>query len=334
MSDRFPAGPGGMGDNMDVDETLVKERFDTALGGVSADVVSLVGGGVAAGRGMRRRRRLQGAVGVVAASALVVGALTLSGAVGNLFNSQGPADRSRTVVELVPATPRGLAAAVMSHASELGSLIGVGGAPAGRSGALMVEVGYQTSTGSKVDLQVVASPQTRLWAREATCRTQRKGTCRRTTLADGTSRIVLQSNADGSAPTAAGTFSGAHVIGVGVLRKDQFVIVLETVVNSASSPLSVAQLQAIATDPVVGVSTTAALNARGKAIPGFKNQLPPLGTSSSSTSSGGGSAGTVTVAPPVQPTRRSGSSPPSSGGNESAPSPASESASTAPPTAP
>jgi len=331
MSDRNPAGSGGMGDSVTMDETLVKERFEAAVGGVSPDVVSLVGGGVAAGRGIRRRRRLQGTVGVVAASALIVGALTLTGAVGNLFDSQGPADGSKTVVELVPATPRGLAAAVMSHASGLGSLIGVGGQPEGRSGALMVEVGYRTSTGTKVDLQVVASPQTRLWAREATCRTQPKGTCTRTTLPDGTRRIVLQSNADGSAPTASGTFAGSHVIGVGILRKDQFVIVLETVVGSSSSPLSIAQVQAIATDPVVGISTAAALNARGKTIPGFKTKVPIV-TGSSSSSSGGGSSGPVTSAPP--PTRRSGSSPPSSGGTASAPSPASESASTAPPAGP
>jgi hypothetical protein len=328
MSDRFPAGPGGVGDNMDVDETLVKERFDTAVSGVSADVVSLVGGGVAAGRGMRRRRRLQGAIGVVAASALVVGALTLTGAVGNLFNSQGPADRSNTVVERVPATPRGLAAAVMTHTNGLGTLVGVGGATSGHRGALMVEAGYRTSTGIKVDLQILASPQVQLWARDVTCRSQPKGTCTRTTLPDGTSRIVLQTSGDGSAPTS-GASSAAHVIGVGILGPDQFVIVIETVVNSATSPLSVAQLQAIATDPAVGVSTSAALNARGKAIPGFKNKVP-LGTSSSSTSSGGGSSGTVTAAPPV-PSRRSGSSPPASSG---AGSPASESASTAPPASP
>ncbi len=142
----------------------------------------------------------------------------MTGAVGNLFNSQGPADRSNTVVERVPATPRGLAAAVMAHTSGLGTLVGVGGEKSGHQGALMVEAGYRTSTGIKVDLQIVASPQVQLWNREVTCRSQPTGTCTRTTLPDGTSRIVLQTNGDGSAPTS-GASSAAHLIGVAIRRR-------------------------------------------------------------------------------------------------------------------
>jgi hypothetical protein len=316
----FDAGStSGTGDHMDANEVLVKERFDAAVGGTSPDVVSLVGGGLAAGRGMRRTRRLQGAVGVLAASAVVVGALTATGAIGHLFDSQGPASTHKgRLVQLEAATPRGLAAAVMAHTSGLGTLIGVGGTTQGHDGSetemrdsITAELGYRTDSGVKVDLQVVASPHVDMWRRSIDCSIQAPGTCTQTRLPDGTRRVVIQTEAHGRAPSAPGTFSGPHVIAVGILREDAFVIVVETVVNSAQSPLGAGALQQIATDPTVGISTTSALNADGLRIQHFRRSL--VQTSSSSSGSG-------TASPPS-----SAATPQTSG------SPASTSSSVAPP---
>jgi hypothetical protein len=101
------------------------------------------------------------------------------------------------------------------------------------------------------------------------------------------------------------------VLAVGILRDDQFVIALETVANSSSTPLTVDDLQAIAVDPAVGIATTPDLNAKGQEIPDFKNGLL---TSSGDSSSSSGSA---SASPPSAVTVPG--------------SPASASASTAPP---
>jgi hypothetical protein len=319
MSNFDTASTGGTGDHMDANEVLVKERFDAAVGGTSPDVVSLVGGGLAAGRGMRRRRRLQGAVGVLAASAVVVGALTATGVIGHLFDSQGPAssDRGR-LVQLEPATPRGLAAAVMAHTSGLGTLIGVGGTTQGHESSdsqmrdsITAELGYRTDNGVKVDLQVVASPHVSAWRHEVDCSTQTPGTCAQTRLPDGTRRVVLQAEGDGKAPGASGAFSGPHLVAVGILRDESFVVVVETVVNSAQSPLDAGALQEIATDPTVGVSTTSALNAQGMRIQHFQRSLvqtsgsssgsgtaPPPSASATPQSAGPPTSTSTSVAPP------------------------------------
>jgi hypothetical protein len=283
MSGFHAGSTGGTGDQMDANELLVKERLDAAVGGTSPDVVSLVGGGLAAGKGMRRTRCLQGAVGVLAASALILGALAATGAIGHLFDSQGPASNDKgRLVQLEPATPRGLAAAVMAHTSGLGTLIGVAGTTQSGTqmrGSITAELGYRTDGGVKVDLQVVASPRVGMWRHvvEAQCSNPRSLRCSRTRLPDGTTRAVLQTQKNGAAPGA----SGPHLLAVGILRDDSFVIVIETVVNSAQNPLGVAALQQIATDPAVGLSTTPALNAQGLRIKHFKRSLVQTSSSSS-----------------------------------------------------
>jgi hypothetical protein len=318
MSDFNAATPGGTGDPMDANETLVKERFDAAVGSTSPDVVSLVGGGIAAGRGMRRRRRQQGVGGVLAVMAVAVGALTATGTIGRLFDSQGPAstDNGR-LVQLQRATPRGLAAAVMSHTAGLGTLIGVGGTLTGQHsadaqmrGGLTAEVGYRTSTGVKVEVEVIASPRPAAWDGLMSCRHASKGTCARTLLRDGTARVVLQAEADGKPPSAPGVFAGPHILAVGIMRHDSFVVALETVLNSKLSPLGVAQLQTIATDPTVGMSTTAAFNAQGTRIAHFKRSLT-RGSSSSS--------GASTAAPPSASATPHSAGPPVSTSTSAAP---------------
>jgi hypothetical protein len=318
MSGFDAASTGGTGDHMDANEVLVKERFDAAVGHTRPDVVSLVGGGLAAGRGMRRTRRLQGAVGVLAASAVVIGAVTATGVIGHLFDSQGPASNDKgRLVQLEPATPRGLAAAVMAHTAGLGTLIGVGGTTQGHDGSetqmrdsITAELGYRTGSGVKVDLQVVASPHVDMWRRSVDCSGQTPGTCAQTRLPDGTRRVVLQSDADGKAPSASGRFSGPHVIAVGILRDEAFVVVVETVVNSAQSPLGAGALQEIATDPAVGVSTTSALNAAGLRIEHFKRSL---------VQTSGSSSGSQTAPPPSASATPQSAGPPASTSTSVAP---------------
>jgi hypothetical protein len=318
MSGFDAASTGGTGDHMDANEVLVKERFDAAVGGTRPDVVSLVGGGLAAGRGMRRTRRLQGAVGLLAASAVVIGAVTATGVIGHLFDSQGPASNDKgRLVQLEPATPRGLAAAVMAHTAGLGTLIGVGGTTQGHDGSetqmrdsITAELGYRTGSGVKVDLQVVASPHVDMWRRSVDCSGQTPGTCAQTRLPDGTRRVVLQSDADGKAPSASGRFSGPHVIAVGILRDEAFVVVVETVVNSAQSPLGAGALQEIATDPAVGVSTTSGLNAAGLRIEHFKRSL---------VQTSGSSSGSQTAPPPSASATPQSAGPPASTSTSVAP---------------
>lgn len=305
---------------MDANETLVKGRFDTAVAGISPDVVSLVGGGVAAGRGIRRRRRLAGAGGVAAASALIVGVFTTTGGVDHLFGSKdsGPADG--TVAQLEQATPRGFAAAVMSHTGDVGTLIAVGGYPmddgpttdASMKGALMLELAYRTSGGVKTDLQVFASPQTDKLPKGGLCSDTGQGdTCTEDTLPDGTTRAVIESTVDvgGVADNSATPSSLAHYLVVGIVRSDQFVVAIETVSDSAATPLSVDELQAIATDPVVGLQTTADLNAQGEDIPDFIADPAQLGGGSGSASSS--SSGSGRASAPSVPSAQASTAPPS-----------------------
>jgi hypothetical protein len=184
----------------------------------------------------------------------------------------------------------------MAHTDGLGTVIGVGGTAIDNSSddaeltsGLTMEVGYRTSDGVKVDLQVVASAQTKQWPTESACASQPHVTCTQDVLPDGTTRLVTRIDTGDTGSGGQAEFAKAHVLGVGILRDDQFVIALETVANSDSTPLTVDELQAIAVDPAVGIATTPELNAQGQDIPDFKNGL--LVTSGdSSSSSGSGSA--------------------------------------------
>jgi hypothetical protein len=311
--DQTPAG--GTENGMDGNETLVRARMDTVMGAVTPDTVSLVGGGFAKGRGIRRRRRLVGAGGL-AVSATVLGALTVTGAAENLFDSSaGPADR--TLTQLEPATPRGLAAAVLSHTSGLGTLIGVGGMDTGMGpDQIVAEVAYRTASGVKVDLQVFGGPMTDSWARSGPCAdgSAPDYTCTEQTLPDGTLQGILEPRAGGRSGDRADTGPGYQLRGVISIRDDSVVAVIETVVGSGSLPLQVEDLQAIAADPAVGMFTTEAFNAAGQDIPDFSNDLSTSsGSSSGSSEAGGGaspSASASTSAPAAPPdgsgTTRSG----------------------------
>jgi hypothetical protein len=275
---------------MDGNETLVRERLDTAMGGVSPDVVTLVGGGVAVGRGIRRRRRLMGVAGGAVASALVVGTLAVTGVTDNLFDSSAdPADA--TLTQLEPATPRGLAAALLSHTSGTGTLIGVGGMTTGmRPGEILAEAGYRTASGVKVDLQVFASPMTQEWSRRGPCASAGAPdyTCTEQTLPDGTLQGILEPRAASGSADSTDAGPDYQLRGVISMRSDSVVAAIETVVGSGSLPLGVEDLQAIVADPAVGMSTTAAFNAAGLDIPNFSNDLSSSGSASSGQGSSGG----------------------------------------------
>jgi hypothetical protein len=263
--------------NMNVDEIAVRERLDTAVGASTPDVVSLVAGGITAGRGMRRRRRVSQGLAAVAGCAAAATVLTMVGGVGDLFSSErktGPSD----VVQRVPATPRGFAAAVMSHTDELGTLISAGGFPLDRGnqtaaepgmrGAMLVGLGYKSDAGVLTEMQVVASPQAEHWEKVGLCSERTPGaTCTEDTLPDGTPRAIVELS-----PMAGTDSAGSpeqSMLAVGVIRDNQFVIVIQTVTGPAQNGMNADALQAIATDPAVGLSTTAELNAEGEQIEEF-----------------------------------------------------------------
>jgi len=278
MTSRDSFAPGGMEGNMNVDEIAVRERLNTAVGTSTPDVVSLVAGGITSGREMRRRRRISQGLAAVAGCAAAVTVLTMVGGVGDLFSSErraGPSD----VVQRVPATPRGFAAAVMSHTDELGTLISAGGFPLdggdqnsaadpGMRGAILVGLGYKADDGVLTEMQVVASPQAEHWEKVGLCSEPTPGaTCTEDTLPDGTPRSVVELS-----PLAGTDGAGSpeqSMLAVGVIRDDQFVIVIQTVTGSPENGMNADELQEIATDPDVGLSTTAEFNAEGEQIKDF-----------------------------------------------------------------
>ena len=99
---------------MDPTETLVRKRFEAAVGDVNLDAVSLVGAGIVAGRRMRRTRRIQQGIGAVAGLA-VIAAAGLVGLNGGWFdNNSAPPAKPGPITEMVPSNPRAMAAAVIA----------------------------------------------------------------------------------------------------------------------------------------------------------------------------------------------------------------------------
>lgn len=304
--------PGGMEGNMNVDEIAVRERLDAAVGGSTPDVVSLVTGGITAGRGMRRRRRMSQGLAAVAGCAAVATMLTTVGGVGDLFSSEREAGPSE-VVQRVPATPRGFAAAVMSHTGELGTLVSVGGFPLdegrgssagdpGMRGAIMVGLGYKSDANVMTEMQVVASPEAEHWEKVGLCSGNMPGaTCTEDTLPDGTPRaIVEQSPLAGIDP---GGSPEQSLLAVGVIRDGQFVIVIQTVTGPPQNAMDAGDLQVIATDPTVGLSTTAELNAEGEQIDDFIDSSAEMFGGSGSDSA---DSSAVEVAPEQVAPRKAG----------------------------
>lgn len=295
---------------MEFDENRLAQRFDRAVSDVTPDVMALVEGGRVRGAALQRRRRVATGAGLVAAAAVTVGAVALG---QGLFDheSAGPTDPSPTGVEqLVPATPRGMAAAVVDLLGT-GEPFAVGGQtePPDSSGATQVEIdtGYRVD-GEKFEIQVVATSAVNQWGQVGGCSTPQPGSqtiwCDDTPLADGTPalRALMKATSDrstGSPPT--------FVAIAAVKREDQVVGAFETVLGRDgvdyapdTLPVSVDRLMALATDPRIGLHTTAAYNEAGKDIEGFRDSAL-LGSGSGSSSGSGASGGSVVTAAPGEP---------------------------------
>ena len=299
-----PTNSTGGKDAMNFDETMLKERCEAAVGGISPDVSELVNGGCALGVGLRRRRRAQG-IGAVVASAAAVAAIAYVGIGAGLFgpNATAPADGGPTSVEqLVPATPRGMAAAVKEHIDS-DVLLASGGdswdGSADTAKEINIDLGYYID-GESVELQVFASDDVSQW-REGGDSCPREASvlwCDDAALPDGTPALqmlmkyptgddlpdAVQSDTDPSLST----YSAVS----GVLRDGQLVAVFENLrIDDTGAgrytvddlPISMATLREIATDPAVGLSTTQQFNEEGKQIEDFDEGVP--GTTRSGSSS-------------------------------------------------
>ena len=297
---------------MELDETTLRERLDTAVSGLTPDTVALVGGGHESGLALRRRRRWQAAGSALAVVALVGAAVFVS---GDLFDQRatGPADS----VQLVPATPRGMAAAVIASA-DLGTPIAAAGAAQSGTDPLQAALGYDVD-GQKVELDTIAMTDVSQWGKSSTCAeaaTPQKEavSCDDAPLADGTPALrVLMRYVDSQ---GAGSAKTGYLAVVAVRRADQLLAVSETLQVAGddpaytmdSLPIPLTTLMDVVTDPLVGLSTTADLNDEGTKIADFKNSLVE-------TSSGSDSASTAGIEPGSSPPKPTVEHSPAESGN-------------------
>lgn len=211
---------------------------------------------------------------------------------------------------MVPATPRGLAAAVMAHTDDLGELIGVGGAveEAGmvtETPGMSVEVAYDLASGGKVDLQVVAARGPIEDTQEIECPTKQTSeisSCETVELADGTRGSYFVYTV--SAADDLGGDQATSATALALLRDGDIVVVVQVVAGADGLPLDKQAMIDLLTDPTVGMDTTAALNEAGEQIEGFDDD-GSLGSSSGSSSGGGSSSGddSATVTRTARPPR-------------------------------
>ncbi len=293
---------------MELDETMLRQRFDTAVADVLPDTVALVGAGQQAGTALRRRRRWQAGGGVLAVLAIVGAGAVVNGA--GIFEDRTaqPTDTSPTTSEqLVDATPRGLAAAVIDLVG-LGTPTDVGGERHASDGAsdtsLQVGAAYAVG-GQKLSIEAIATSPVTQW-QSASCgktqdsRGQTTVWCDDSPLPDGTAALRLLMSQQGTSSTEQGG-DVSYVAVVAVKRDHELVAVVETippgdasqVYDETNLPVSFDKLTALATDPRIGFSTTEGYNAAGQQLADFK---PSLVTSSSGS---GSSSASVEAQPPA-----------------------------------
>jgi hypothetical protein len=276
---------------MELDETTLRERLDTAVSGLTPDTVALVGGGHDSGLALRRRRRWQATGSARAGVALVGAAVYVS---GDIFDQRatGPADS----VQLVPATPRGMAAAVIASA-DLGTPIAAAGAAQTATDPLQVGLGYDVD-GQKVEVAAITSTDLSQWGKSSTCpeaATPQKEavSCDDAPLADGTPALrVVMRYVDSQ---GAGSTKTGYLAVVAIRRADQLLAVTEQLrvtgddpgYTADSLPIPIDTLMKVATDPLVGLSTTADLNEAGTKIADFKDSLLQSSSSAGSESTVG-----------------------------------------------
>lgn len=291
----------GRDEFMDFDETALKERFETAVGGVSPDIGALMDGGFQRGADLRRRRRTQ-VLGATGLSAAAAAAVAYAGVTSGLFdsNATGPASPPDSLVQDIdqPGTTRSLAAAALEHLPRDGVVAaGTMGASPERS-TLFASVGVETDQG-KVQLDVVATTRVKQWDEQRPCAPGSPNNdvvqCQRSTLDDGGELVVAAER------FGAGKGPARYLVRVTVRRDDQLVGVLESLKsNQVAShkdvpiagwnlPVSVATMQEIVSDPRFGMVTSPEMIAAGEALQNF-NEGGMVQTDS-------GSSGEATVAP-------------------------------------
>jgi len=292
----------------------LKQYFDVAVAEVTPDVTALVHGGEEHGLRLRRRHRTQAALGVAAAAVVTVGAVALGQEVFE-HHATGPTDTHQTTsVQLVGASPRGLAAGLLQHLdpSHVVAVVGNQQREDGKE-QLTAEVAY-TVGDEKYDVQVVALENVAQWSSETTCPDDQLNfeqvlLCNEDPLPDGTPAFQLLAQA-GRSDGGSELNSNTYLMSSGVKREDQIVAVVVTVlvpkgqsVAPDSLALGLDDLTPIVTDPAVGLSTTAALNAAGEKIADFKDTLV-----TTDSGSGSGSASATGHVEPAQPAPSEGSS--------------------------
>lgn len=312
---------------MELNEGALKERFDTAVSGMSPDVTALMNGGIQRGEQLRRRRRAEvfGAAGLSAAAAA---AIVYSGIASDLFdtNSTGPTDTTNNTVEQIdsPATPRSLAAVALDYLPA-DEVIGAGTMGSTARSTVFASVGLATGHG-KVQLDLIATKQVTRWDKQRECAPSTSGVkvvqCH-VSRVGGKRELVV--TAGRSTP---GPGPDMYLVSVGARRDSQVVAVVEYVrarglsleekqpVAAWGLPVSVGTLRSIVTDPRFGTLTSSEMLARGRALDNFSNDA-------TSTSSGSGSA--VQVSPESSASTPAFSPRPgqsSSSGGASAPAPA------------
>ena len=280
------------------DEAMLRERFESALADLSPDIVRLVADGAAEGRGLLRRRRIVSGLAAAAVAIVAVGSITYASQSGLLGQGDDHATNNGLVVQLVPATPRGLAAALMSHTEDLGTPFAVGGTKMESDGAeLSGQIAYRLSGGAGLELDVYATTDMSA-IDETACQAGADPTltvCRRFALPDGTRAWYVE-----YATAASGSDESQGVVSAVIaLREDQAVAVVQTMADTTDFALDQSRLAEIVSDPAIGLSTTEAFNALGDDIPDFK--VGGLITSDS----GSGSA----TAPAPAPTTQSAQNP-------------------------
>ncbi len=337
-------GPGG-NEPMELDETLLRERFDVAVGDVRPDVVAIVGAGEQHGQVLRRRRRWQAGGSALAVLTLVAGGAYVGGA--DVFDQRSaqPTDTAPTTSQqLVDATPRGAAAALLDLV-DLGAPTDVGGerqqgADSSSGETLQVGAAYRVD-GQRLSVEVIATRPVTQWKQAGTCASAQSGGqdavwCDDSPLSDGTPALrILMSGADSSSsdstatPDSTGASGTTYLAIVAVKRDGQLVAVIETLPPDAGQPaftqnnlpVSIESLTALATDPRIGFSTTQDYNTAGEQLADFRSSFfsSSSGSGSSSatpsaeqsapsegaaTNSGGGSAGEQPDIPTVTVTEQ------------------------------
>jgi hypothetical protein len=263
---------------------LLSARFESAVGGMTPDIGRLVADGAAEGRSAVRRRRIVSGIAAAAVAIVAVGSISYASQ-NNLFGKGNDhATNTGELVQLVPATSRGLAAALMSHTDDLhlGTLLAVGGTEASSQTTLSGQVAYDLGGGTGIEIDVYASTDRSALTQNGGdgCTTDQAGldVCRPFTLPDGTKAWYSEIGSG-----RVGTL--ARLAAVVAIRDDQLVAVVETMSGTTDLALDQDAIAAIAADPAIGVSTTASFNEVGQGIPGFKDGGLITGDSGSATAS-------------------------------------------------